>query len=229
MILSSLIPPPSCIICGKTKDRICPECKRFLKAHEDICPLCHHYSPNGKVCPDCQIKYSPYFEGVSIVFKATPPIRKLLIKLKYKHQKDISRFFAKFLLLEIQRNPFLKNKNLGITFVPSHRVKTIFKRWYSQSYRLAYHLANTMWQKPIKVCEKAKNTVSQLTLNKYQREKNVLGAFRPVQAVSLKKLDYLILIDDILTTGATLQEVSKCIKNTYPYLKIWGVVVWRYA
>ncbi len=229
MILSSLIPLPSCIICGTTEDRICSNCKSLLKAHEDICPLCHHYSPNGKVCPDCQIKFAPSFEGVSIAFKTTPPIRKLLIKLKYKHQKDISRFLAKFLLREIQRNSFLKNKSFRVTFVPTYRTKVIFQRGYSQSYQLAYHLTKLIWQKPLKVCKKSKNTISQLRLSKYRREKNVLNAFKPIQSLNLQKTQYLILVDDILTTGATIQEVSKCIKKAHPHLKIWGLVVGRYA
>ena len=68
-----------------------------------------------------------------------------------------------------------------------------------------------------------------MLLNKYQREKNILNSFKPVQSLNLQKIEYLILVDDILTTGATIQEVSKCIKKKHPKLKIWGLVVSRYA
>lgn len=199
MILSSLI-RPSCVVCGKAEERVCSHCQVYLKAHEEVCPFCHHYSPNGKVCAQCQIKFNPSFEGISIAFKATPPIRQLLIKLKYHHQKDISRFFAKFLFWEIQTNPFLKNKKIAISFVPSHRTKIIFKRGYSQAHRLAYHLAKLLNQKPLKMCIKAKNVKSQLLLSKYQREKNIFNAFKPAKIQKLEEIEYLILVDDILTT-----------------------------
>ena len=226
-LLSSLI-KPSCIVCHKTEDWLCKDCQSLLKAHEDICPICHHYSLAGRVCEECKKKYKPQIEGITIAFKNTPIIKKLIYKFKAKHQKDIWRFFSQFLYRELKRNPFLKGET-ALSFVPSFWTKNLLSRGYQPSYILAKNLAQNSNLPLLKLCKKIKNTKSQIHLDKEQRKINVLGSWAYIGTKQKLSFDNIVIIDDITTTWTTLNEIAKCIKTQQPNLTIRGIAIARSA
>ncbi len=99
---------------------------------------------------------------------------------------------------------------------------------YNQSYLLAKDLAKKLDIEYINVVKKNKNTKSQASLDRAGRLKNLRNAFDFNSNIDfLNKTKTLIFVDDITTTGATMNEIAKLIKYKFPDISIWWVVLGR--
>ena len=264
MKLLNFLFPKQCINCSKTWEYLCKECKKLLKPHMEICPYCHKFSQDYKTCLNCKSDYKNNFlEWIIIPFSYTTLLKKLILKLKYYHKKDIAWFLIDRLKIAIECNnsinmEILKNaikesplggnmenegqdliKNntnifqsfnvsmfpLLLTFVPSHRRRKYFVKWYNQSEILANLLAKKMGGNVIQMMKKSKHTKSQANLNREQRKNNLNNVFKIEKNISVQWDETLIIVDDIATTGSTLNEMAKTIKSVYPKMKIrWAVL-----
>lgn len=179
--------PPFCIRCG-----------RPLTGSKDIKTL----------CPDC-LNRNFYFERAWQCCEYRGLIKELIHKFKYN-----KNLFLKGALVEIL-NSFAKTyidyKRIdAIIPVPMHRV-SINKRGFNQSALLSRGLSKTLNLTYIQDClSKAKKTEQQVTLKKKERLTNIKGAFYVKKDINLKG-KRLLLVDDVFTTGATVDECSKAL------------------
>lgn len=233
MVLLDRIFPRECLGCGKTGTYLCFECKKSLIPHPELCPACHKPSSDFQVCKNCQRFERLALEGLLIGFSYQKILKKLILKLKFYHKKDIGQFLAERLALLVQMHPvlshFLAEEKLAVSFVPSHRYRHYFVKGYNQSEILARSLASQLSIPVFPLAKKSKATASQLTLNREKRLKNLTSAFVPQNLEQLPKGICVVLVDDVTTTGATLNELAKAIKGVRPDLKIWGLVVARHT
>jgi predicted amidophosphoribosyltransferase len=168
-----------------------------------------------------------------VAFVYTTFIKKLIIQLKFGHKYDVASFLAQRLALLIQTNPSfikaLREWTLFISFVPSHRRRKYFVKWYNQSEFLAHHVAHELQIPLIQWIKKQKYTVSQTQCSRKQRLTNLIDAFIIQDKTSLPDWATLIVVDDIATTGSTLDEIAKIRKKQQPTISIRWAVVWRHG
>lgn len=169
-------------------------------------------------------------EGIIIPFSYQEEMKRIILKVKYFHKKDMVNFLAERLSLAIQTNQTLithsDKKMTIITYVPSHRYRRIFIKGYNQSQLLAKALAQYVHLPYLPIVIKKKHTKSQAQLNKNQRSKNLQNAFQ--LCTQLQGTETIIIVDDVTTTGSTLNTMAKTIKYSYPKTKIWGIVLCRH-
>lgn len=241
--------PSHCISCWKQGNYLCKSCKKNLLPHPEICPLCHRFSANYETCINCKSNKERYLEGIIIPFSYGAAIKKLILKLKYGHKKDVVNFLTDRLILALQLNqkmnlhfeiPPVKGEHwanakqgglkpeLVISFVPSHRYRKYFTKWYNQSELLAKNLASKLWVTCISITKKNKHTKSQAGLKRQDRIKNLHQAFCIKKNINLTGNETVVLIDDVATTWSTLNQIAKTIKTTYPKAKIRGLVIARH-
>lgn len=227
----SWIYPTYCLWCQITGQwYVCKACHRSLKSHPELCPICHKHSVDYQVCLDCRL-HTP-LHGMIIWFCYHDIIKKAVLKIKYHHVYDLANFFAHKLHLLIQTNATLRSNiahstNTIITYVPSHRTRKYFVKWYNQSELLAQSLALLSWYPCISLISKIKRTQSQAKLNRSQRLSNLIGAFRINTHVELSGQETVIIVDDVTTTGSTITELAQHIHAWYPQTSIWWLVVAR--
>ncbi len=155
-------------------------------------------------------------------------MKKLLLKIKFYHKYDVGEFLIQRLSLILQTLPnFLQQKNIIISFIPSHWRRRYLEKGYNQSELLAKDLANQLFFPMIPVAKKKKYTASQVKLNKQERQKNLNNAFILLDLQEIPFNATILLVDDILTTGATLNTLAKTIKNRRPDLTVRGTVLAR--
>ena len=229
MSLIDLIFPRECLSCGKPGSHLCFECKKKLTPHPELCPFCHSPQRDFKTCQLCKYNWETALEWVLICFSYQTLIKKLILKLKFYHKKDIWPFLAQRLRLLTQTHQTLSEAlnrgNLIISFIPSHRWRHYFEKGYNQSELLAKHLAKELNIPVLQLAKKGKYTASQLKLSRSQRQKNLNSAFSPLHLEKIPKDSHILLVDDVTTTASTLKEVATCIKSSRPDLKIrWGVL-----
>lgn len=186
----------------------CPYCKQLIKPFSHSCENCKK-----------EIPVHGYFQGVSDGFKCCSPLiyrgrfKRAVLAFKFKNKIQYSPHFAKLIHKQIKESyeDYIFD---CITYVPMY-YKDEKERGYNQSQLLAKDLSELMGIPCIKTIEKTKQTDRQHNLLAAERRKNLKGAFKPVDK-SFIKGKHILLIDDIVTTGTTLNECSKALEKGKP-------------
>ena len=223
--------PKECLSCGKGGAYLCFDCKKTLNPHPELCPSCHRLSKGFSLCRACRSEDKMALEGIIVGFSYEKWLKKLILKLKFYHQHSVGEFLsqrAELLVLtheELARA--VDENNLVISWVPSHWWRHYFEKGYNQSQLLAQDLAKRLRLPSFSLAKKRKNTASQLTLKRSERLTNLQGAFVAQNLDKIKKWSLILLVDDVTTTGATLNQLAMEIKKMRPDLKIWWLVLAR--
>lgn len=228
MLLDFLF-PRVCVWCWQKWEYLCSACKKELYSHPEICPFCHQKSSDFQVCKSCE--ESQILKWIIIWFAYKWLLKKLILKAKFAHKKDVISFLAQRLALLVQTNQQLKSKlekdQLFISYVPSHWRRHYYEKGYNQSKLLAKSLANELWIPMLKLASKNSYTISQLRLNREKRKENLKWVFCAKNLLSLPNWVTVLLVDDVTTTGSTLSELAKTIHDARSDLNFRGAVIAR--
>lgn len=203
--LADLIWLPHCVICGARTEGlpICTECETEMQLDmRPHCPECG--AINSKKCPRHP---EPIFDCYYPLFVFGDSIRELIHGLKYADRVDIGEFLGKKLGEKMRNTKVFDDVDYFIP-VPLHAVKKR-ERGYNQSEIIASSLREITGI-PIMndAVERIHRTRSQTKLNREQRKDNVSMVFK--LAIDVKDKNFVI-IDDVITTGATVCELARTI------------------
>lgn len=209
--------PVRCIGCGFYGDWICKNCFSSIRYNKDqICPICEKVkTPDARTCINCKRK-SP-LDGMLICADYKQPIVSKAIHLyKYKFIKELCLPFGK-----IMNNALLESEypiaDLIIP-VPLHK-RRLRWRGFNQSKLLAEYMGqNLVPLLKIKTADhiitRTRYTKPQMKLkDHFQRKDNIKNAFE-IKNKSLVDGKIIFLIDDVATTGSTINECAKMLKKS---------------
>lgn len=248
----NLIFPIECVGCEKEDTWICERCLRAIEFNaKQTCPECKRESEWGKFCPDCQEKFA--LSGILVACSyENQKIAKLIKYYKYYFVQEISPILAKILVRFI-RNLLIKNNlasgeillgdlwrkfdslkkipnlildfnNILIIPVPLHKRR---RRWrgFNQSEEIAKHLAEHFnLEINVNDLQRKKYTSPQAKHSREQRFINLQDSFGWAGADISRR--NILLIDDVVSTGVTLNECAKVLKSAGAN-EVWGLVVAR--
>lgn len=207
--------PTICGICEKiNKDGLCPKCNLELKkqAEENILQ---------KEEIEENIKKEKYFEELMYIFKYEGQVRKLILDYKFNEKSYLYKTFVNFLLKNEKIFENIKKYDKIIP-VPISK-KRNKERGYNQSMLIAEEIANKTNLELVNNCLiKTKNIIEQSKLNKEDRQQNIQGVYS-LQNERLITKQKILLVDDIYTTGSTVNECCKILQQANP--KTIGVLV----
>lgn len=194
MILSYLLEllyPSKCVFCGSLLEReeteLCTLCRRDL-------PYCEH-----------KVKHVPYSRDTTAVFYYEDQVRESVLRYKFHRNPQYAHAYGRLLAMKIaeQRMEF----DL-ITNVPVSRERHR-RRGYDQAERLSKATARELGVGYQRLLKKIRNNPAQSGLSRpEQRRANVLGVYRAIHLRQVRGKSVL-LIDDVMTTGATLSECCR--------------------
>ena len=181
----------------------------IIYPYEYKCIICENEEFIG-ICPYCKSKISKvkvqdeilsygYYGGI---------LKELIFQFKYKNNFTAGKIISKLLEEIIKEEEIMADV---ICYVPMCK-KAIKKRGYNQCEIIAQNLSREL-EIPITHCiKKIKQTREQKTLTKEEREINILGAFNISDEECIRDKN-ILLIDDVITTGATIRECVKILKK----------------
>ena len=218
--LVALVFPHSCHLCGALLDsgddaRLCQNCMQQLAfIQSPLCAQCGMpyntlYRATDHCCSHCIVS-PPSFDSARSLLRYRAPVPELLHRLKY-HAESPSIGAIEYLIK--QKHPITLPEAPDLIIpVPLHKHR-LKKRGFNQSLLLA-RLAFPDYRRKIalNLLLRVKNTTSQTGLSGVKRRRNVKNGFqvRNRQALAGKTI---CLVDDVYTTGATVSECSKILKN----------------
>ena len=186
------------------------------------CGFCDKICKTG-LCKRCELKLKKYqidlikkhkkmsFNESMHIFIYEDLIREKIISYKFNNKAYLHKTFSKIILKNEKVCGFLKKYDIIIP-VPIHK-KRRQKRGYNQVELIAKEIARELKLKYEKnILIKVQNIVPQSELTKKERQKNIKGAFGIKNAEKIKNKKVLIL-DDIYTTGSTLNECARILKQ----------------
>lgn len=216
-LYSNLLPIP-CLLCGTSNDHdcICPACHDQLPLLNHACPRCALPLQQTMLCGQC-LAAPPEQDASFSLFQYQPPVDLLITNLKYHDKLALTGLFAKQMASQLQEREL---PQLLIP-IPLHP-RRLRERGYNQSLELAKQLSK---QLDIAVRQdvltRVKDTLPQASLSFSERKKNMTKAFQ------LNKTDipsHIALIDDVLTTGNTVNVAAKTLRKTaVNTIEVWTI------
>jgi ComF family protein len=212
--------PPKCLICGISLENgkmiVCGECEKNIILFSP--PFCSHcgkplfYSGDisERSCALCKEK-KDHFDRVFIIGSYESSLKEAVHQFKYSKKIQLREYFSVLINDYIEKNNVLDKVDVIIP-VPLFSTKKR-ERGFNQSELLAKEISKE-WDLPLSTenLYRARYTDPQYNLDYIQREKNIKGAFR-LKDKNIIEGKRVLLIDDIITTGATVNECSRILKK----------------
>lgn len=208
--------PHTCVLCAErstqTRD-LCVPCEKELPWTSLACKQCGLRLPastTADVCGQCQVS-PPAFNYVYALCDYEDPIDRMITAAKFNHQLVYTRLLGELLAQKAQQSWYKQQPLPELLLpVPLH-AQRLRERGYNQSLEIAKTAAKKL-NLPIgkHYCRRVKATAPQSSLAHNERDKNVEKAFILHKPLPAK---HVAIIDDIITTGHTADEMSKTLRQ----------------
>ncbi|TSA46523.1 ComF family protein [bacterium] len=220
-----LIFPVVCAGCGAEGGYLCVPCQQKIEPPAPRCWVCSKNSVFGKNHPACCGK-NIALDGLMVTADYHVRfIQDLIANLKYNSVSAIAKSFGLLMADYLVRNDLLDFFSSSlVTSIPLHKRRQN-SRGFNQAELIAQNFAGNLRLSYTPTLERRLNNPRQVDLERHERLENVRDLFRIRASLSLagKKI---ILVDDVATTGATLNECAKVLKQNQA-AEVWGLVVAR--
>lgn len=195
-----------CLLCAapNSHEILCGACATDLpQLQQRRCPRCALPTPNGETCGHCLAR-PPYFDAALAVYVYDFPLDKLVQSFKYGHRLALGAYFGRQLAALAQSMPVDT-----VVPMPLHPAR-LRERGFNQALELARPVAQRLGS-PIALtaCQRTRHTSTQANLAWRERVKNIRGAFHCTEDFSGRRV---LLVDDVMTTGASLNECARTLK-----------------
>jgi ComF family protein len=212
--LADLLLPPTCPVCDALLDsaetRICPDCAaEFEPVTPPLCPHCGQPLATDEICAECRMHPPPYTR-LRAVYAFAGAAQEAVLRLKFGGKPKLADLIADRLMTANDTKILLASADWLIP-VPLHPAR-LRERGFNQAALIAKKLSRGV-QKPLDLSHlrRIRATSAQaLTQSRLERLKNIQRAFRVSPRHPFRDKN-LCLIDDVVTTGATLRTCAQAL------------------
>ena len=206
--LGAALLPQECLLCAAPAGNalLCPPCVAGLpRLPARVCPVCALPSPEGQRCGAC-LAAPPHFDATVAAFLYGFPLDRLVQALKYQHRLALAAWFAEALLAATPP-PGRYDLLLPLPLAPLR----LGERGFNQALEIARPLARAMaLPLALDCCLRRGDSPPQAGLPWRARQRNVRGVFEARRDLTGKSL---LVVDDVMTTGASLNELARTLKK----------------
>lgn len=241
-IFLDLLFPKHCVNCGREGATVCLNCaQKIIPVVSQVCPECGKLEASSMYHEAC--RKGKYLKGIiTSAYFEEGPIREMIHNFKYNGVVELGEPLAGLMVKALKENFKIQISNcksisklktskfdIGnwefvITFVPLHWRRQA-QRGYNQAEILARAVGEKMNIDVINLLTKNRSTKRQAELTGSNRRKNLGGVFIAQPGIRIKN-KRIIIVDDVTTTGSTLNECAHVLKKAGAK-EVWGLVVAR--
>ncbi len=202
--------PRTCIVCNDEieKGLLCDNCINYLpQLGRPLCRRCGRPIKKGQICRFCKTGVSIEHGRAWSIY--VPPVDKIIHHFKYRSQTSLAGLIGRGMSNVIKAD-YILNQTDYLVPVPLYWWKRL-KRGYNQARLLADVISGECHIPMLDALRRIKNTRSQTRLDAESRRRNVRNAF----ALKDERINNknILLVDDVLTTGATINECARVLKQ----------------
>lgn len=225
--------PIFCLGCDQEGVWWCESCRgKSFNGGEFYCPVCHLKNSNGKNCFNCQAASSLEAVVAFFNYQNNKAVSELIKTFKYNLATDINNLWFQImteLVSIIWQAGNLPIQDVAVVPVPLHSRRRR-ERGFNQAQLIAQNIFEVLKKDHPDIrlddfsLQRIKFTKQQAKLNRAERLSNLNGAFVCQGDITLPK--NIILVDDVFTSGATMQECARVLKFAGAQ-KVYGLVMAR--
>ncbi|MFA6427616.1 MAG: ComF family protein [Candidatus Magasanikbacteria bacterium] len=209
--VKDIVFPMYCLGCNVEGSFVCEQCFKTLDLSGVFCcPVCHAKQPDGVCCEACRPQSSLDLHIAITPYQEHSLKGNIIHTLKYSYAQDILGTCEKIFL------HFLSRYKLEADFlipIPLHK-RRYAERGFNQAELLAQIISNIMHIPLLKPLKRSRHTKQQAKLNRGGRLTNLANAFEIEETQKdMIKNKTIIIVDDVFTTGSTMQECAKVLKE----------------
>lgn len=211
-----------CIYCSLEGDWLCNKCLDLVKRDNyNLCPICEVENSNGAVCGFC--RKNSNLDGLMVVLENSQLNQKIIHLVKYNFITELLNYIKPKIFSCINNNPNWRDYFVLVP-VPLHR-RRFLERGFNQS-EIISNIIGEVKGNIInnQLLAKVKYHRHQVGLNAKQRKLNIVDSFAVNDRCLVDFNKTLVIVDDVYTTGSTMEECAKTLKE-YGYQKVWGLVL----
>lgn len=206
--LGAVILPQDCLLCGgpAADSLLCRPCAASLpQLPVELCPVCALPTPGARICGACQT-HRPHFDATAAAFRYAFPVDHLVQALKYRNRLALAPWFAEAMLAR-SLPPGRHDLLLALPLAP----RRLAERGFNQALEIARPLARALTLPlELDVCVRRIEAAPQASLPWRARQHNVRGIFEAQRDLTGKSV---LVVDDVMTTGASLNEFARTLKK----------------
>lgn len=199
--------PQDCVLCAGASGEpaVCAACEAELPLLAESCPCCAMPSPGAQRCGSC-LKRAPHYDRTIALYRYEFPLDRLLQALKYHGRLALAAWFGGGLARRLQTHP----RPEVLIPVPLARSR-LRERGFNQAVEIARPLSRLLdLELDCRAVRRQRATLPQFDLPLEARARNIRGAFASGPSVAGKRV---AVLDDVMTSGATLDEVAATLKR----------------
>ncbi len=219
----------ACVLCGEAVSNtisLCNDCRDDFPKLENACHQCglplESANEHDVVCGQC-FKHPTAVDYTLCLYHYQIPLDYLITELKYNQKLSHAAILAALFLARLSKEP-TKSLPEVILPVPLHKNRLI-KRGFNQSIEIARPIAKQL-SIPIglDLVRRKRQTRTQTDLTALERKKNIRGCFEVTKQENLSVYDHIVIIDDVVTTGSTANELATLLKKSgVKKVGVWSV------
>jgi ComF family protein len=227
-----LLFPVSCLGCGKGEVWLCENCQSKIPVLvEFFCPVCSRGSLRGEVHDGC--RHNSSLDGIFIAGDWKNKIlKKTIHRFKYNFIQDLKNPLGKILVEKLEQADTFFVPSISENYfdfvvpVPLFRRRELW-RGFNQAELLGAEVGSFLLIPVLnQAVKRIKNTKTQVGKNQKERQKNMLGAFVPGLEIGQIKGKRVLVVDDVVTTGETIQAMARILKSAGA-TEVWGLCLAR--
>ncbi len=230
-MLLSLLFPKKCVGCKKLGTYFCTSCIANVKQRQLICPICKDSAMGGQTHPLCKTRFG--LDGLWSLGIYEGGLRSAVQQLKYKFVKNLAEvlvnivveywaIYQPFLLDNIKKD---YGRGWVIIPVPLHNFRQNW-RGFNQSKLLGQLLSKKLGLDYSDCLKRIRYTKPQAKLKSFERKKNIKDAFAVNSNYKPLTMNYVLLVDDVWTTGSTMKECCYILKKAGAK-QVWALTLAR--
>jgi ComF family protein len=200
--LGDLLFGGACYVCrGQARGLLCAACLAELpRLPEALCPRCALPAPSGALCGRC-LAEPPQYDATVAVLAYDFPADVLVHALKFRGELSLAPLLAGLLKERIDSQP------MHLLVPVPLSAERLRRRGYNQALEIARYLPG---QVDFSCCVRTRDAAPQMELPWAERQRNVRAAFRCTRPLAGQTV---AVVDDVMTTGATLDELARTLKR----------------
>ncbi len=217
--------PKQCINCGAFGNYVCQRCNAQFSFYEvqycHVCkePVIHSYTHG--TCLD-----STHLEGVLVCAQYNKLAQRIVGEIKYSLYYSLIEYIGPIMVQKIYQHPRIFNVHQCLLVpVPLHAHKQKV-RGFNQAEILSQYISSKTGIKTKHMIRRVRNTRTQVGLSRLERMRNLENAFEMNTRPDLGAKNTAILVDDVMTTGTTLEECAIVLKRS-GFTEVYAIVFAR--